>query len=482
MLKNIKITIIDDDEDDFILTEDILSDIEGLEIEAHWENNFESAKQKLASCESDIYLIDYRLGKLSGLDLLEHARMNFCNKPIIILTGQGDREIDMLAMKMGADDYVIKSELNKTKLERSIRYAMERFIASEKLNHEEAKYRSLFQRSIDSIYIIDKKLQFSECNPSLLNLFGYEVEDLKGKNLNVLFYEENNFFKFKEALIHKGLIKDFETILVRKDGKKMNCSITTIVLFDINHEIEGYQGIIRDNTAQKENEKQILRAEKLGMTGRLARSIAHEVRNPLTNINLSLEQMISEMDKDADEMVYARIIERNSERINNLITDLLESSKPSRVNLDDLLIDEIIPKVIDLAADRIKLKDIKLTSHLNCPDVRLHIDEKQLITALLNIVINAIEAMPEESGELEVKTYCEDDVIFITIEDNGEGMNQETLNNLFDAFYTGKRTGMGLGLTTTQNIINAHNAKIEVESEEGNGTKFTIKFNIKKSI
>lgn len=479
MIKKIKITIIDDDEDDFILTEDILNDIEGLEVDVHWENDFEIAKNKLISCESDIYLIDYRLGKLSGLDLLEYARTNFCNKPIIILTGQGDREIDMLAMKMGADDYIIKSEINKTKLERSIRYALERFMATEKLNHEEAKYRGLFQRSIDPIYIIDKDFNCLECNPSLINLFGYQEDEIGNKNLSLLFNDQAEFDEFKSSLIQKGLIKNKEVKLVRKDGKKLSCAITTIVLFNINHEIEGYQGIIRDNTAQKENEKQILRAEKLGMTGRLARSIAHEVRNPLTNINLALEQMISEMDKEADEMVYAHIIERNSERINNLITELLNSAKPTKVNLDDLLIDEIIPKVIDLAADRIQLKDIKLTSHLNCPDVRLNIDEKQLITALLNIVINAIEAMPEENGELEVKTYCEDDMIFITIEDNGEGMNQEKLDNLFDAFYTGKRSGMGLGLTTTQNIINAHNAKIEVESEEGVGTKFTIKFNLK---
>ena len=95
--------------------------------------------------------------------------------------------------------------------------------------------------------------------------------------------------------------------------------------------------------------------------------------------------------------------------------------------------------------------------------------------ALLNIIINAIEAMPpDRQGELTISTCMENNQISISIADNGEGIEKDKLNNLFDAFYTGKRTGMGLGLTTTQNIINAHEAKIVVESEKGVGTKFTI--------
>ena len=255
----------------------------------------------------------------------------------------------------------------------------------------------------------------------------------------------------------------------------MNCSITTIVLFDINNEVEGYQGIIRDNTKQKENEQQLLRAEKLGMTGRLARSIAHEVRNPLTNINLSLEQLMAEFQDNEDALMYSEIIKRNSDRINNLITELLNSAKPTSVVMDSIEIDDLIPKVIELAADRIKLQKISLKTELNCNKITANIDEEQMKIALLNIIINAIEAMPpDRQGELTISTCMENNQISISIADNGEGIEKDKLNNLFDAFYTGKRTGMGLGLTTTQNIINAHEAKIVVESEKGVGTKFTI--------
>jgi len=475
MINHVKLTIIDDDEDDFILTEDLLSDIVGFQFEVNWVNDFDLAENLLTNAESDIYLIDYRLGKLSGLDLLIHARNNGCKKPIIILTGQGDREIDMQAMKNGADDYIVKSDLNIETLERSIRYALERFGVLEKLNHSEVKYKSLFQRSIDPIYIVDKSLTFMEVNQALTTLFGYEKDEITTYDLSFLFEKEKTYEKFKTSLLNKGLIKDFEVTLLRADGKQLNCSITTIVLFDIHNEVEGYQGIIRDNTKQKENEQQILRAEKLGMTGRLARSIAHEVRNPLTNINLSLEQMMEDLKEDEDAVMYSGIIKRNSDRINNLITELLNSAKPTSLEMDSVNIDEMLPKVIELAADRIKLQNISLKTEFNCNNTTANIDEEQMKIALLNIIINAIEAMkPDTQGELTIFSCMENNKISISIADNGEGIEKDKLNNLFDAFYTGKRTGMGLGLTTTQNIINAHEAKINVESEKGVGTKFTI--------
>tara|TARA_R110002049_G_scaffold218363_1_gene389843 strand:+ start:3238 stop:4677 length:1440 start_codon:yes stop_codon:yes gene_type:complete len=475
MIDHINITVIDDDEDDFILTEDYLSDIELININCRWLSNFEQAELELLNGDTDLFLIDYRLGKKSGIDLLNIARKANCSKPIIILTGQGDREIDMLAMKMGADDYLIKSELTAEKLERSIRYAMERYISKEKINQREAKYKNLFHRSIDAIYIIDKELNFTEANESMSTLFGYSHDELYNKPLEELFLKPKTYERFQAALLSKGLIKDFEAILIRKDGKKLVCSITTIVLFDLEHEIEGYQGIIRDNTKQKENEQQLLRAEKLGMTGRLARSIAHEVRNPLTNINLSLEQMTAEMSEDSDSRMYSDIIKRNSDRINNLITELLNSAKPTKVVLTPEIFDDFIPKVIELAADRIKLKNVQLNLQLNSHPAKADIDEDQLKIAFLNIIINAIEAMEDKEGVLSVETKQEGESILIEISDNGEGIEKDKLNNLFDAFFTGKRTGMGLGLTTTQNIINAHNATIAVESEPSIGTKFTIR-------
>lgn len=476
----IKVLLVDDDEDDFIITRDYLKEAENSRYEIEWISDFEKAKEAILAKQHHIYLVDFRLGKHTGLDLLNFAKENKSKLPFIILTGQGDREIDMLAMKHGADDYLVKGFLDSNLLERSIRYALERNSIKDELMVREAKYRALFQKSIDPIYIIDKNYQFLECNDSLLNLFGYSEGEIKNVNSRELFVHENQFDEFIQRLFQKGLVKDFEAILKTKEGNKLICSITTTALFNKNNEIEGYQGLLRDKTQEIRNAQYMLRAEKLGMTGRMARSIAHEVRNPLTNINLSLDQLKNELKIDGDGEVFLEIIERNSERINKLITEMLDSAKPSKLELVKASINSVIEKTMKLSKDRIHLKDMQLTSDLD-PDLSaIYVDSKKLRTAFLNIIINSIEAMEAGKGHLKISTSKMGNDCVIQIRDNGSGMDKETLNKLFDPFFTGKPTGMGLGLTSTQNIIQLHNGSIDVESELGIGSTFIIKLPYEK--
>lgn len=471
----IKVLLIDDDEDDFIITRDYLKEAENSRYDIDWISDVEKAKEAILARQHHIYLIDYRLGKHTGLDLLSFAKENNNKHPFIILTGQGDREIDMLAMKYGADDYLVKGFLDSNLLERAIRYALERNSIKDELIIREAKYRALFHKSIDPIYIIDKQFKFLEANSSLLNMFKYSESEIKNLEIEMLFAHPNQFEEFKTDLSQKGLIKDFEAILLTKSGSKLVCSITTTVLFNKDSEIEGYQGLLRDKTQEIRNSQYMMRAEKLGMTGRMARSIAHEVRNPLTNINLSLDQLKTELKAEGDGDVYLEIIERNSERINKLITELLDSAKPSKLELTETSINTVIEKTIKLSKDRIHLKDMKLSADLGDGIPAAMLDSKKLKTAFLNIIINSIEAMEPGKGHLRISTSKIGNDCVVQISDNGMGMDKETQNKLFDPFFTGKSSGMGLGLTSTQNIIQLHNGSIDVESELGAGSSFTIK-------
>lgn len=482
MIKNelIKILFIDDDEDDYILTMDYLKDAENSRYEVDWISDFNEAKREILGCKHHIYLVDFRLGEQTGLDLLAFAKQNGCRLPFIMLTGQGDREIDMLAMKHGADDYLVKGSLNANVLERSIRYAIERNNIKDELEAREAKYRALFEKSIDPIYIIGNDLKFLECNHSLTSVFGYSQEELKKMSIKELFFHGKKFEEFKSSLVKRGLIKDFEAILITKKKDKLVCSITTTVLFNKDNEIEGYQGLLRDKTAEIQNAQYLMRSEKLGMTGRMARSIAHEVRNPLTNINLSLDQLKSEIPPESDGEIYLEIIERNSERINKLITEMLDSAKPSKLELIEIPIHDLIEKTLSLAKDRLHLKEMKLSLDYDQDIPAIPVDVEKMRTALLNIIINSIEAMEPFKGHLDICTKRLGGECHITIKDNGSGMDKETLNRLFDPFYTGKTTGMGLGLTSTQNIIHLHQGSIDVESELGKGTSFTIKIPYKR--
>lgn len=476
----IKVLLIDDDEDDFIITRDYLKEAENSRYDIEWISDIEKAKEAILARQHHIFLVDYRLGKHTGLDLLNFAKENRSKVPFIVLTGQGDREIDMLAMKHGADDYLVKGFLDSNLLERAIRYALERNSIKDELIVREAKYRALFQKSIDSIYIIDKNFNFLECNNSLLSLFGYSQEKIKKMNIEDLFAHHNQFEEFQSMLSKKGQVKDFESILKKEDDSKLICSITTTVLFNKDNEIEGYQGLLRDRTAEIRNAQYMMRAEKLGMTGRMARSIAHEVRNPLTNINLSLDQLKHELNPKGDGEVFLEIIERNSERINKLITEMVDSAKPSKLELTETCINTVIEKTIKLSKDRLHLKDMQFTPILekNLPPIK--VDSKKFKTALLNIVINSIEAMEQGKGHLKISTSKVGNDCVIHINDNGSGMDKETQNKLFDPFFTGKSSGMGLGLTSTQNIVHLHNGSIDVESELGTGSTFIIKLPYEK--
>lgn len=231
---------------------------------------------------------------------------------------------------------------------------------------------------------------------------------------------------------------------------------------------------------EEESKRAKLNAEKLLVTGKIARNIAHEVRNPLTNLNMALEQLKDELDEEVEEDsvdLYIEIIKRNADRIEKLISELLTTTKPKKLNLKALPINQVLQETARLVADRIHLRDIKLIEDYKTqPDTLLLLDVPSIKTAFLNILINAIEAIQHHQGVLVIHSQEEKEYIRVQIKDNGEGIPQENLKKLFDPFFTSKEDGMGLGLTSTRNIIQGHQASIYVESELNQGTTFHVLF------
>lgn len=218
--------------------------------------------------------------------------------------------------------------------------------------------------------------------------------------------------------------------------------------------------------------------EKFAATGRIARTIAHEIRNPLTNINLATEQLRDELspetDKENSQFLF-EMINRNSSRINQLISDLLNSTKFTELNYERVDVNEFVEEALKEAQDRINLHNIKVTRDYIQEKCIISIDKVKMKIALLNLIINAIEAIDNKSdGELVLKTSKGGGKCRITIEDNGPGIEKEMLSRIFEPYFTNKQKGNGLGLTNTQNIILNHGGEISVESTRGKGTHFTI--------
>ena len=176
MLKGnqIRIGVIDDDEDDFFIIKDYIREIENVNFVIDWLNSYQTAIAKIKTGAYHLYFLDYRLGNETGLELLQEAMAMQCDSPIVLLTGKGNKAIDIKAMQSGATDYLVKSELNAEKLERCIRYSLDRAESLRELKARENKYRNLFKGSKDAVFISDKNLVFTECNQAASLLFGFE--------------------------------------------------------------------------------------------------------------------------------------------------------------------------------------------------------------------------------------------------------------------------------------------------------------------
>ncbi|MGB3851417.1 MAG: ATP-binding protein [Tunicatimonas sp.] len=470
------ILLVDDDEDDYVLVRDLLNDMEQTDFRTEWISEYDKGLARVLENQHDVYLIDYRLGKKNGLDLLQAAIAQGVRAPIIMLTGKGVPEVDLQAMRMGAADYLVKGQVSAPTIERSIRYALKNARTISQLHQEERRYRSLFEQSINAIYITDEHLRFTDANVSMLRLFAYDMDRLQQQRLPELFTIENDLSDFKQELFSYHLVRDFEAILQRSDGKVVACSLSAASLTDVNGNITGYQGVIVDISEKKKVQQELIRLEKLMMTGNIARSIAHEVRNPLTNIGLSLEQLRSEPADSDDATIYYDIIKRNVGRINELITAMLNSSKPSQLDLQPQLLNQVIDEAVAIAEDRLRLQEVTLEKRYAEGLPPLPLDQEKIKMALLNIINNAIEAVPTGTGRITIKTGEDARNQYVQITDNGPGIESDILDKLFDAFHTSKSGGMGLGLTATQNIINSHEGKIYPTSTPGEGATFTIAF------
>ncbi|MCF3108326.1 CHASE3 domain-containing protein [Niabella sp. CC-SYL272] len=220
--------------------------------------------------------------------------------------------------------------------------------------------------------------------------------------------------------------------------------------------------------------------EKLAAIGRVSRVVAHEVRNPLTNITLATEQLrdLSCIEQDEEGQLLINIIKRNSTRISQMVADLLNATKFMQLDKQRENINDILDESLDMAKDRLLLQKIRVIKDYSPDLCDVMVDKERIKLAFLNIIVNAIEAMREEDGVLELVTRSADGKCIVEVRDNGSGMDENTLQNLFEPYFTLKSKGNGLGLTNTQNIVLNHKGSIRVQSAKGNGTIFTVSLDL----
>ncbi|MGO8745766.1 MAG: sensor histidine kinase [Thermoguttaceae bacterium] len=213
---------------------------------------------------------------------------------------------------------------------------------------------------------------------------------------------------------------------------------------------------------------------------RLAGGLAHEIKNPLSTIQLNLELLTEDFQRDAESPLIRRAlqkvktVERECQRLRDLLDNFLDFAKVRRLKLEPSNLNQQVRQALSFFQPKAKEAKIEIIDYLAGDIPTVLLDRESFHGALLNLVLNAQEAMPS-GGQLVVRTMSTPDGVALDLIDTGIGMDEETRLHIFDAFFSTKSRGTGLGLPTARKIIEAHGGQITCQSERGRGTQFTIK-------
>jgi signal transduction histidine kinase/CHASE3 domain sensor protein len=303
-------------------------------------------------------------------------------------------------------------------------------------------------------------------------IYGGEAAPLIGKRLlgQLPWVGASGLFGALVEVVEAGLPYEVEQLDEQRPGTWVHLHAVRL--------LDGFVMTITDISEARRAMELLAEGDRLAITGGIARTIAHEVRNPLTNLHMALDQMLDELAPEVREEVktYAEILMRNMERISKLITDLLESSKARDLNRQAVPVPDLLAAAVGSVQDRLDLLGMKAEVEV-AADVRpVMVDPEMFGVALTNLCINAIEAMEEGRGRLLLGADLHQGHARIRITDNGKGIAEENIQRLFQAFYSGRSGGMGLGLTSARSILNAHGVHVDVASTVGEGTTFSLTF------
>jgi len=434
-----------------------------------------AAIERLKREPFDLMLLDLSLPDAEGLDTLMRARAEAPKVPIVVLTGHDDEALAVRAVRAGAQDYLVKGRLDGDLLVRSIRYATERGRAIEALERREEHYRSLIENSMDLISILNLDGTIRYVSPSHERILGYPLDELIGKNV-LGFIHPHDKARIQHSLENGNNAQPVECRVRHADGA---WRVLESFSRDLSH-VAGVNGMVvnaRDITERKRLEEQLHHSQRLEAVGRLAGGVAHDFNNLLMVITGYSHMLLDAMHPSDPARQDLEQVVKASERATDLTRQLLAFSRRQGVRAALVNVNTLVGEM-ERMLRRVLASEIELTIRL-APDLKsVRADPGQIEQVILNVVVNARDAMPS-GGRLSIETKNsgdgkDGDGITIAITDSGIGMEPQVLSRVFEPFFTTKEHGTGLGLATSYGIIKENGGDLRVESAPGQGTTFYI--------
>lgn len=333
---------------------------------------------------------------------------------------------------------------------------------------------SIISQTADAIHLTDTTGKIIRVNSAFETLYGWKSDEVVGTYLDLVpeAYKQEEHTWQKESMHGepKPLVLS-ETVRLRKDGSEVNVSISESPIYNEVGDVTAFIHISRDMTEHSRMEELLRRSEKLTTVGQLAAGVAHEIRNPLTTLRgfLQMQQKTKSINQ-----LHTDIMLSELDRINLIVSEFLILAKPQAVHFQVRDVRFAIGDVISFLDSEAHLHNIEFKVHFSSCPVLVHCEENQLKQVFINIIKNAMEAMP--SGGLITVTLNGDSdrVAVIQITDEGIGIPKENLQKIGEPFYTNKEKGTGLGVMVSQRIIESHKGTMDITSEIGKGTVVTL--------
>jgi len=336
--------------------------------------------------------------------------------------------------------------------------------------------------SADGIVGLNYDDEIVTWNKGAENMFGYKAEEVLGKHFSFLVPQElvnaGELEKLRRTSIEEGCIQNYETERLTKDGRRITVSLTRTVIRDAEGKPVGSSAIIRDITEKKKLEERLLHSERLATIGRMSAKVAHEIRNPLSSISLNTELLEEEIASyegvdSREAKALLRSISKEIDRLTEITDDYLRFAKLPAPRLKEHTVDKVLADLVNMMKSEMIERGITVRLDLARDLPKVKLDQRQMRRALLNILKNSLEAMPD-GGEISVSTGMNSDRVVITISDTGVGIEEDNLEKIFTPFFSTKEMGTGLGLPLAQQIVAEHGGEISCSSAPGKGATFRV--------
>jgi PAS domain S-box-containing protein len=446
-------------------------------------------EERLAHADYDAILCDHNLGPWTGMEALEILKKSGKDIPFLVLTAVLGDEAAVEYVKRGATDYLLKDRLERLPV------ALSRALRDKAHREETAKLQEQIRRFIENlplgVYRSTPDGRVLMANPALLRMLGYDSwQELAFRNLEGEGFEAGHpRSAFREQIEREGEATGLEAAWKRRDGSVIFVRESARAFRADDGRVLYYDGIVEDVTERRRLEEQLRQAQKMEAVGRLAGGVAHDFNNLLTII-IGYSDLLLERVSARDGMrPPLEEIKKAAERAASLTRQLLAFSRrqvlqPHILDLNSLLtnVDKMLRRMIG--------KNIELVTHLPSGLARVKADPGQIERVIMNLAVNAREAMPQggqltlEAANVELdssyanghESVLPGHYVMIAVSDTGIGMDAETQARIFQPFFTTKEQGkgMGLGLATVYGIVRQSEGHIWVYSEPGKGTTFKV--------